>query len=663
MKDRFASFPLVVSSQSQSWIWVLMFILAGPLGVANAQGRHVPLNIKPTDVIPTGNEWISLPTIRASDGAMENFNVLSMNYRGLLEVSGDRGAPAVEPYFLVSGKAIALQNLSWQLIENWIPTATFQQNGLDFTLTYCAPSGSRAVVVKLSVANHTAAAVPVTLGLRASWGRLSRVTYTPVELHGQRTANPVPWGDTKNPGAVFSFVDTDTRFAWSVVYPSSTAMLLAPPVVTAPVLNTIHPVTVQPGAGAEAHFILGVGVEEYSASQSAQALAETIDREGVDTVIEEAAAWCRARSRTTGQPGLDQILNRNLLFTSLYAWGRTIDTEQLVGVTSRSPRYYVSAAYWDRDAMLWSFPGLLDFDVDTAQDALEYAFTIQLRNTGIHSRFIDGVVLEDGLELDEVVAPLFALSQYMDRTGDTSFLTAHRDALSLIRNRLLSRYDPNLGLYSTLQDAQDEYRKQAFSTYDNVLVWRVFQQLAGFYEKLGDAQAAADASQRAAKLHDAIMSQCLADAPGSGGKIFVSATDGKNPILADVPPGSLMKLPALGFVTEDDPLFVRTYQWLHSANYAYSNFDKPYGLPGSYRVPFTTPWVVADELRLTRGREKAFKVLTETTWDGGIISEGVDPTNGSADYAGRAFGTAAGYVAHTVCDVYCNDGKSATGKH
>ena len=67
------------------------------------------------------------------------------------------------------------------------------------------------------------------------------------------------------------------------------------------------------------------------------------------------------RTRTTGQPDLDALMNRNFLFTALYAWGRTIDTEQFVGVTSRSPRYYVSAAYWDRDAMLWS-PGLLDVD-------------------------------------------------------------------------------------------------------------------------------------------------------------------------------------------------------------------------------------------------------------------------------------------------------------
>ncbi len=79
-----------------------------------------------------------------------------------------------------------------------------------------------------------------------------------------------------------------------------------------------------------------------------------------------------------------------------------------------------------------------------------------------------------------------------------------------------------------------------------------------------------------------------------------------------------------------------------------------YGLPGSYRVPFTTPWVVADHLRLNAGRDQALKILRATQWDGGIISEGVDPTSALMDY-GRAFATAAGYVAHALCESFCTD--------
>jgi uncharacterized protein len=115
-----------------------------------------------------------------------------------------------------------------------------------------------------------------------------------------------------------------------------------------------------------------------------------------------------------------------------------------------------------------------------------------------------------------------------------------------------------------------------------------------------------------------------------------------------------MKLPASGFISEDDPVFVRTYEWLHSKNYMYSYADLPYGLPGSYRLPFTTSWSVADHLALKRGREQALKVLRASAWDDGIISEGVNPRSVVMDYAGRAFATATGYVAHAICQSFCD---------
>jgi meiotically up-regulated gene 157 (Mug157) protein len=117
----------------------------------------------------------------------------------------------------------------------------------------------------------------------------------------------------------------------------------------------------------------------------------------------------------------------------------------------------------------------------------------------------------------------------------------------------------------------------------------------------------------------------------------------------------LFKLPILGFIAESDPTFARTWQWLHSKNYQYSYADQPYGLPGSYRLPFTTSWSIADELRLAAGREKALKILLASNWDGGIITEGVDPATARMDQAGRAFATAAGYVAHAICETACTD--------
>jgi hypothetical protein len=80
---------------------------------ASAEIHTTQLHLQPTDVLPTGNEWISLPDIRASDGALGTFNVLSMQHRGLLQVAGAAGSPVITPSFTADGKSISLHNPDW----------------------------------------------------------------------------------------------------------------------------------------------------------------------------------------------------------------------------------------------------------------------------------------------------------------------------------------------------------------------------------------------------------------------------------------------------------------------------------------------------------------------------------------------------------------------
>jgi hypothetical protein len=650
--------PLTVglSIASRPMVIIVSGLLSPSLAGAQSALDPLPLSARSGDVLATGNEWIALPEIRTGDGALVTFNTLSMRDRGLLQPGGEPGKPVAEPYLTVSDATVAnarqpLDALRWSLISYWIPHAEQDRDGLHFTLTYCAPPGYRAAFVRLTVTNRRAEAAQVTIGLKSSFGSLARVTYVPVALRGERTIGPAPWVD---PGEVYSYITSDTRFAWAIVHPGSKATITVPPVSVAPQADDARALTLQPAETGEALFVLAVGIEEFSAAHNARSLREMLDRHGADALIAETAAWCRARTRTTGRAELDELMNRNLLFTRLYAWGRTIDTEQLVGVTSRSPRYYVSAAYWDRDAMLWSFPGLLDSDPQFAREALSYALGPQLANAGTHSRFIDGVVLEDGFELDEAAAPLVAIAGYLRRTNDLAFVEQHREALRALRDRLLSRRDADTGLYSSLQDAQDEFQKLPFITYDNVLTWRALTDLAVIFGRLRDAPAAREIGREAAALHAAILAHTVAtNVAGADGSIFASATDGRQSVEAEIPPGSLMKLPILGFISEDDPLFVRTYNWLHSSHYKYSYADRRYGLPGSYRLPFTTSWMIADELLLKRSRDRAEKILLASPWDAGIISEGVNPDSAAMEPGGGAFATAAGYVAHAICELQC----------
>jgi hypothetical protein len=103
--------------------------------VSRAYAHSVTLiHPQPDDVIATGNDWLALPEIRASDASLLSFNVLSARDRGLLEVRGDAGRPAVEPHFAVDGQAIALHAPTWQLRAQWIPEASETIDGIVYVI-------------------------------------------------------------------------------------------------------------------------------------------------------------------------------------------------------------------------------------------------------------------------------------------------------------------------------------------------------------------------------------------------------------------------------------------------------------------------------------------------------------------------------------------------
>lgn len=611
---------------------------------------RAPLALDVHDVVPTGNEWLSLPDIRAADGAVTSLNLLSLAHRGLLQARGTAERPLLRPTIAVDDRPVEIGDLAWSLIAFWIPVARTVIDGIEIELTHCAPLGSRAAFVHVAVTNRRDAAIEVRLGAEAAWGGLERITYQPVELGGSRSVGEGLWVVD---ATSFAHRTDDTRFVWSIVHRDMEAVYGGTAEAPTAVL-TGDVETVAPGATVTADLVLSAGLEDMSAPHHGKALSERLDRLGAAAVIADTAARLTAWTRTTGRDDLDLLMNRNAMFTRFFAWGKTIDGEATVGVTSRSPRYYVSAAYWDRDAMIWSFPGLLRFDPAMAREALGHALGPQLRNTGIHSRFIDGVVLEDGFQLDAAAAPILALAAYLRATGDRTFVVAHAAAIDHLAATLTGVRDARTGLFTSWQDAQDEYRRHPFLTCANVLAWKALGDLGRLAATLGRAGEAASFADAAERLRAAILTHLVIEHDGR--RMFAAGWDGEGDhLIEDIPPGSLFRLPALGFVDEDDPVFVATADWLRSPAHVHGHHGAPYGLPGSYRLPFTTAWVLADHLRITRFRDEALRILTATTWDGGIITEGLDPATGRMDRDGRAFATAAGYVAAAICDVFCGD--------
>ncbi len=377
-------------------------------------------------------------------------------------------------------------------------------------------------------------------------------------------------------------------------------------------LHWLQSKEVKKGEAWQTHFYFGLGLDEIGAFAAARELQRT----GGKVLRQQTVKWLEERRRVTKtkDPQLDSMMNLNAFFNRFYATGVTIDTEEVVCLTSRSPRYYVSGAYWDRDTLLWSFPSILATDPEWARKVLGYVFARQGKNFGIHSRYLNGAVLEPGFELDQLCAPVIALRNYLETTRDLGFLNQPgvRESLERFQRELAAKKHRKNDLYQTWLLPSDDPWPQRYVTYDNVLVWRALMDLAQIHrmEKNKLLSVKISRLQRQAGLvRDAIIRYCVTKGPK--GRMFAWSVDLEvkgSHMLYDEPPGSLLLLPHYGFCKVSYPLWKRMRDWVYSPDYPYSFAGKPFEEVGCAHAPH--PWVLASVNSLLAGqKDRALKFL------------------------------------------------------
>ena len=582
--------------------------------------------------LPTGNEYVSLPDLDEKTAALGSVSVLHMGAKGLIELRGGEGAPFMEPFVRINGEEAPLRRLSWSRGRHWIPCFTAEAGPLAVSGQVLACVGERGFIYRLGVAAEGPA--EVEYGLRGRWQSSWLCINEDRQIRGEMAARHSYW----NGGPVFELSAGLPLLAFAPMWERPVAAEWRVEPDGAVSYSLTRRFSAAPGQGEETAFFWGLGYEEVSAATSAKEML----RRGWDYERERTENWLGARIWRCADGQLERLYNTNMFFCLFYSTGLTLDTEERVLVTSRSPRYYVSAAYWDRDSLLWSFPTLLDADHELAREALLYAFGRQARNIGTHSRYIDGTVLEPGFELDELLAPIIALERYVKATGDKSVLALEcvTGAAGRICRALESVRSGGAALYETFLMPTDDLRTYPYLTYDNVLAWRALRALASLWpERCGPLEAEAE------RVRAAVYEHCTAE--GAGGRYFVWSTDmaGGSDVY-DEPPGSLLLLPYLGFCASDDPVWRNTVGMIRSPDYAYSFASCEFAEIGCAHAPH--PWLLSVGNSLLSGEaERALDFLRRAPLDNGIICESVDEHTGECATGGH-FATCAGFVCHAL---------------
>lgn len=582
--------------------------------------------------LPTGNAFLSLPKINEKTAGIEDLTFLSMHHKGMIEIRGGEELPLARPFLQADGHPLPLTQMQWSRDSFWLPVLKGKAGSIEFTMTILTPIGERGFAIRMELAGEVQSAI--TWGLEGCWESSWHCINEDKPLDGTMHCYESGW----NHSVVFDFRCGAPMFAFAPMCDREiqSAFSKTDSGISYTLTETFE---LLPGGSHSAVFYWGLGFEEVAAATSAKEML----RRGWDWEYQRTTRWLDQRISQMATPKLTEVYNTNLFFCIFYSTGLTLDTEELVCATSRGTRYYVSAAYWDRDVLLWAFPAILDADPQLAEEILRYVFGRQRRNLGIHSRYIDGTVLEPGFELDELMAPVIALESYVNQAADNKILhdPAVMAGIQQILKTLETIRHPEIPLYETFLQPTDDEIVYPYLTYNNVLVWRAMKALAHLYpEQYGTLE------QQAEAVRQAIYTHCVfrdADQkPYFGWSVDLK---GRHNVY-DEPPGSLQLLPYYGFCAPDDEIWRNTVAMIRAPSYAYSFADAPIAEIGCAHAPY--PWILSLCNSLLCGhKEQAFQELEQMDMDNGIACESVDPVLGTCT-TGAAFATCAGFLCHSM---------------
>lgn len=590
-----------------------------------------PVLSEPPDYIPTGNLSVSLPSISRRDAGVYCLGVLQMGANALLEISGSEAErqPFLQPFLMQDGRRLALGALQWRREGYWLPQFLAKTDRIEVQGTIYAPPGEKGFVYLLELKTRGGECM-LDAGVEGWWKGVEAAIFQGREVEARRRLWHDPWSGSLTGEALAGL----PLVAWGL-QPGQDGDLH----IEGDHFRWSSPIVIGADSPARLAFYVAVNKE----ADGARTTALHLRRRGWQDLLSATRRWLRDHTLAAKDKDLERILNENLFFNYFYAQGICLDTEELALVTSRSRAYYVSAAFWARDAFLWSFPGLLLTDPVQARQALSLGLTRYLSGAAEHALYLNGHSLYPGFELDEACAPLVALRHYLEKTADWDFTRRSEvlPALDALLRRIEAHRDPATGLYDTFLTPHDDPTDYPFLTYNNALVWRSFNVLAGVADHTGGGclPPAHHLRSRAAELKAAIYQRCVSVGPF--GRQFTGALSRSGEVeWVDFPGGSLSLLPFYGFCEDGDPIYQNTLRWIYSAHNPYY-YAGNFGGAGSPHFRFPSCFDLAN--RLLRKQAEAGQMVKMLRMDHGLACESFDAQTGVVR-TGAAFATMAGFL-------------------
>jgi hypothetical protein len=176
--------------------------------------------------------------------------------------------------------------------------------------------------------------------------------------------------------------------------------------------------------------------------------------------------------QTVGHDGIDRLINRNLLFSYIYAAGRALDDAHFYLVRSRAPWNGHGITVRDWEALSWTLPAVQLADPSLARELLLRASELHGYAPGLGVHYLDGTLFEPGFSLEGLASFALATDRYIRETADDQIVDEPVIAETLYASwdDLAERRDSHVPLYKTEVSLSGAPAPHPFTLHGNAVV-------------------------------------------------------------------------------------------------------------------------------------------------------------------------------------------------
>ena len=454
--------------------------------------------VKNEQVLYAGNHYLSVTIIDCQNGAIKNINVVSLSNKALVELKGE--ANLFTPHFYKEGKEIEIEKIDVSKEQYYLPRLDFfLKGGIRVTGRIFTDLKEKGFIYSFESSEK------IDISLFFDLRDVCLLRFDSHQIDTKKIIKRDKWLGNPVANIFSSGVSLALAFGGDKDFEADD-------------FKEKQTLNLKISCQNKNCFYIAVNYDPDGAS----ATLIHLKRKGHRVIYNEFLDWLKEKTIPYPKdPVLETRLNENLFFNYFFSIAKDMESDKYLALTSRSPRYYVSGAFWERDCFLWSLPAIKLVCPQLYQHLAREMILLHSKNPGDHAHYIDGTVLYPGFELDEAAGYFILLDSLEDHFFDDALIRA----LEEVFERIEREYHPQTGLYKTFLLPSDGPAKYSLVTIDNVILWRGLQNLRDILFKKGKIKKAQLINQKIENIHKGIYKYLVKEIKGK--KIFLWSTDGK----------------------------------------------------------------------------------------------------------------------------------------